>query len=64
MSPRTIRKPRRPATFTQASAYGGRHRVTLRRGIAEGKITGYRQGVKLVHIDLDEIDKLTKPIGG
>jgi hypothetical protein len=59
MSPR---KPRRPATLTQAAAESGRHRVTLRRWVAEGKIHGWRQGDKLLIVDLDEVDKLTKPV--
>jgi excisionase family DNA binding protein len=62
VSPRTIRKPRRPATLTEGAEYSGRHRVTLRRWIAEGKITGYRQGPKLLVVDLDEIDQLTRVV--
>jgi len=53
---------RRLATLTEAADYTGRHRVTLRRWIAEGKITGYRQGDKLLMVDLDELDKLTRPV--
>jgi excisionase family DNA binding protein len=59
---RTARRPRRPATLTEAAIYTGRHRVTLRRWIAEGKITGYRQGDKLLMVDLDELDRLTRPV--
>ena len=51
-----------PATLTEAAAYTGRHRVTLRRWIAEGKITGYRQGDKLLLVDLAELDTLTRPV--
>ena len=61
--PRTPRKPRRPATLTQGSAYSGRHRITLRRWVSEQKIHGWRQG-KLIIIDLAELDEFTKPIGG
>ena len=60
--PRTTRRPRRPATLTEAAAYSGRHRVTLRHWIAEGKIRGYRQGVKLILVDLDELDQLVRPV--
>jgi excisionase family DNA binding protein len=60
--PRTTRRPRRPATLTEAAGYTGRHRVTLRRWIAEGKITGWRQGDKVLLVDLDELDKLSRPI--
>ena len=61
-STRRPRRPRRPATLTEAAAYTGRHRVTLRRWIAEGKITGYRQGDKLLLVDLAELDTLTRPV--
>jgi excisionase family DNA binding protein len=53
---------RRLATLTEAADYTGRHRVTLRRWISEGKITGYRQGPKLLLVDLDEIDRLYRPV--
>jgi excisionase family DNA binding protein len=53
---------RRLATLTEAADYTGRHRVTLRRWIAEGKITGYRQGPKLLLVDLDELDRLYRPV--
>jgi hypothetical protein len=58
------RKPRRPATLTQAAEKSGRHRVTLRRWVAEGKIHGWRQGDKLLIVDLDEIDKQLRPVPG
>ena len=57
-----IRRPVRPATLTEAAGYTGRHRVTLRRWIAEGKITGWRQGDKLLLVDLAELDKLNRPV--
>jgi excisionase family DNA binding protein len=57
----TTRRPKRPATLTEAAAYTGRHRWTVRQWIAEGRIHGWRQGPKLLLVDLDEIDKLTKP---
>jgi excisionase family DNA binding protein len=61
---RTIRrKPARRATLTEGADYSGRHRATLRRWIAEGRISGWKQG-KLILVDLDELDELTKPIGG
>lgn len=36
--------------------------LTIRRWIAHGKITAYRVGPKLIRLDLDEINKLAKPI--
>jgi excisionase family DNA binding protein len=56
------RRPRRPATLTEAATHTGRHRATFRRWIAEGKITGWRQGDKLLLVDLDEVDKLLRPV--
>lgn len=35
---------------------------TLRRWIAEGRLTGYRVGPRLVKIDLAELDALARPI--
>jgi hypothetical protein len=33
--------------------------------IADGRLTGYRNGTRLVRVDLDEIDeKLMQPFGG
>ena len=58
--PRTVRRPRRPATLTEAGAYLGRHRFTIRRWITEGRITGYRIGPKLLVVDLDELDRMIR----
>lgn len=35
---------------------------TLRRRIADGSLTGYRLGSRIILIDLDELDDLLKPI--
>ena len=35
---------------------------TIQRWIADGMITGYRVGGKLVRVDLDQIDTLARPI--
>jgi predicted site-specific integrase-resolvase len=59
---RTPALPKNPATLTEAAAKYGRHRVTFRRWAAEGKIHAWRQGPKLIIVDLDEIAKLTKPV--
>ena len=63
---RTARKTARPqrlAGTTEAARYSGRCTRTLYRYIADGLITGYRDGPKLIKIDLDELDQLLKPIG-
>jgi excisionase family DNA binding protein len=35
---------------------------TLRRWVAEGRITGYRFGPRMIRVDLNEIEQLLKPI--
>lgn len=35
---------------------------TIRRWIAAGLITGYRVGPRLVKVDLNDVDKLARPI--
>ena len=56
------RKPRRLAGTTQAAEYAGLCTRTIYRYIADGRLTGYRVGPKLIKIDLDELDAITKPI--
>jgi excisionase family DNA binding protein len=60
-SRRTIR-PRRLARTAEAADYSGKCTRTLYRYIAQGLITGYRDGPKLILIDLDELDRLIQPI--
>ncbi|MFN8226096.1 MAG: excisionase family DNA-binding protein [Mycobacterium sp.] len=55
---------RRYATFQQAADYLGVHPRTIRRLIAAGRLTGYRNGSRLMRVDLDEIDAQMKPFGG
>jgi excisionase family DNA binding protein len=52
----------RPAPIKTTSEQYGISEKTLRRYIAEGKITGYRLGPRLIRVDLDEIEQLLKPI--
>lgn len=35
---------------------------TLRRYIAQGRLTGYRVGPRLVKVDLSELEQLARPI--
>jgi excisionase family DNA binding protein len=35
---------------------------TVRRWIAQGLLTGYRVGPRLVKVDLDEVDAIARPI--
>jgi excisionase family DNA binding protein len=52
----------RPAPIKTTSEQYDVSEKTLRRYIAEGKITGYRLGPRLIRVDLDEIEQLLKPI--
>lgn len=35
---------------------------TLRRHISDGNLTGYRVGARAIRVDLNEVDKLARPI--
>ncbi|MGA7131645.1 MAG: excisionase family DNA-binding protein [Mycobacterium sp.] len=37
---------------------------TIRQMIADGRLTGYRSGTRLVRVDLNEIDAAMRPFGG
>jgi excisionase family DNA binding protein len=37
---------------------------TIRQMIADGRLTGYRSGTRLVRVDLNEIDAAMQPYGG
>ena len=37
---------------------------TIRAMIADGRLTGYRNGTRLVRLDLNELDAAMKPFGG
>jgi excisionase family DNA binding protein len=49
---------RRWAAQAEAAAYLDITPKTLRRMVAEGKVTGYRMGPRLIRFDLDELDAL------
>lgn len=52
----------RPAPLKTTSEQYGVSEKTLRRYIAQGKLTGYRFGTRLIRVDLDEVEALLKPI--
>jgi hypothetical protein len=62
MAAQKTRRPPRLAPLTAASAYAGLSIKTLRRYIISGRITGYRVGPKLIQVDLDELDAITRPV--
>jgi excisionase family DNA binding protein len=53
--------PQRVSLIVAAGALGCSTK-TVRRYIAEGRLTGYRMGPRLIRIDLNEIDALLSPI--
>lgn len=63
MAPAPARKtPQRLVRIVAAAEYADCSTRTIRRYVAEGRITAYRFGPRLVKIDLDEIDALTEPL--
>ncbi|GAB33432.1 excisionase family DNA-binding protein [Gordonia otitidis] len=64
MSNHSPRGQRRYAKLTEAAEYLGVTDRTIRQMIADGRITGYRNGKRLVRVDLNEIDGAMRPFGG
>ena len=55
---------RRYVTPQQAAEYLGVTDRTIRQMIADGRLTGYRSGARVVRLDLNEIDAAMRPFGG
>jgi excisionase family DNA binding protein len=55
---------RRWITQQEAAEYLGVTDRTIRQMIADGRLTGYRNGPRLIRIDLHEIDAAMQPFGG
>jgi len=49
-------------SLTEAADRLGVHVRTLRRYIAQGRITGHRVGPRLVKLDVAEVDNFARPI--
>jgi hypothetical protein len=61
MSGRAV--PGRPARLKDAAVYAKCSIKTLRNRIADGTISAWRTGPKILVVDLDEIDrKLIRPV--
>ena len=56
--------PRNYATLKQAAEYLGVTDRTIRQMIADGRLTGYRNGPRLIRVDLNQIDVVMEPFGG
>lgn len=66
MAPRKSPTPTRRRWVSQqdAAEYLGVTDRTIRQMIADGRLTGYRSGTRLVRLDLNEIDAAMQPFGG
>jgi hypothetical protein len=60
--PMPRRVPTRRASVPAGAAYAGFSTRTIRRWGEQGIITLYRVGPKLLQVDLDEIDRLIRPV--
>jgi excisionase family DNA binding protein len=56
--------PRRWASIQDTAEYLGVTDRTVRQMIADGRLTGYRSGGRLIRLDLNEVDAAMKPFGG
>lgn len=55
---------RRYGSIADAAEYIGVTPRTIRQMIADGRLTGYRNGPRLIRIDLNEVDAAMEPFGG
>lgn len=56
--------PRRWATINTTAEHLGVTDRTIRQMIADGRIRGYRNGRKVIRLDLNEVDAAMTPFGG
>ena len=57
------RAPRRHlVSLAEAAEQAGCNPKTIRRRISDGSLTGYRMGPRLIRVDLNELDRLLRPI--
>lgn len=63
--PKTPARPaRRWASIQESADYLGVTARTIRQMISDGRLSGYRNGQRLIRLDLNEIDAAMRPIGG
>ncbi|MBR7193730.1 excisionase family DNA-binding protein [Gordonia sp. SCSIO 19800] len=61
---KTATLPRRWASINTTADYLGVSDRTIRQMIADGRICGYRNGRKVIRVDLNEVDAAMRPFGG
>lgn len=54
----TTKEPRRYGSIGRAAEIGDVSPRTIRRRIADGSLTGYRFGPRIIRVDLDEVESL------
>ncbi|GAB2683593.1 excisionase family DNA binding protein [Barrientosiimonas humi] len=57
-----MRSNRRFASVATAAQIYDLSPKTIRRRIADGTLTGYRLGPRVLRVDLDELDRALRPI--
>lgn len=62
MPPSKTHTLRRLVTLEDAAEYAWVSPKTIRRRIADGTLTGYRLGPRLLRVDLNELDATFRPI--
>ncbi len=58
----TADRTQKRLSVAQSAARLGVSPWTIRRRIADGSLTAYRVGPKLIRVDLNELDALLRPI--
>ena len=62
--PQSITARRRYVKIAEAAEYLQVTDRTIRQMIADGRLTGYRSGSRLVRVDLNQLDDAMRPFGG
>ena len=62
MHKHTRPQARRLASIADAADYAGTSARTIRRRIADGTLTGYRFGPRMIRVDMDQLEELLTPI--
>lgn len=62
MAKSTATHERHLVSIGQAAEYLGVGSRTIRRRIADGSLTGYRIGSRVIRVDLNELDAMLRPI--
>ena len=55
-------RPRRLTSIQAAADYADVSTRSIRRWIARGELPAYRVGPRLIRVDLDDLDRLARPI--